>query len=112
LSKAQYQATGRVLVVRIIFNDTTISRRLTNLALADVALNDSSQSMAGKLKFAICQLSQDLLDGLHSTASICSTTLFCGEPSPGSRSRAMRSAFSSVMPSGMGEIVSGRGVPL
>jgi len=51
LSKAQYQATGRVLVVRIIFNDTTISRRLTNLALADVALNDSSQNMAGKLDF-------------------------------------------------------------
>gem|GEM_PF-3231283 len=53
-----------------------IFRRLTNLAFADVALDDSSQGMARQFEFSVCQLAQDLLDGFHNTASICSTMLF------------------------------------
>ncbi len=40
------------------------------------------------------------------------STLLCAEPSPGSRSRANFSTSNSAIPSGMGEIVSGRGAPI
>lgn len=64
--KTQYQTTGRVFVVRIIFDEPAIASRLTNFRFADVAFNRPAKNVPGKLEFALRQLSENLLQGFHS----------------------------------------------
>ncbi len=63
--KTQHQATGRVLVIRVIFDDDGVSRRLANFQLGNIALDGAPQGMTGKFKLPGGQLLADLLKGFH-----------------------------------------------
>ena len=63
ICESQEQATRRILVVRIIFNNGGSTTRLSNIALADVPLNSAFESMATGLERSSAKALTYLIEG-------------------------------------------------
>ncbi len=63
--EAQYQATGRIFVIRIFFDNSATANCLQNLGFTDISFDCPAKGVARELEFALCQLSKNLLRRFH-----------------------------------------------